>query len=103
MNNNMPGAPLNPTSTLRVAVRWLVALILMLIAQKTYAHPGHSLPDHGLLHVVSSPFHLLVLAGAATALWAAAHFVQGPRRRLLQGTASAVTLVTVFLCLRPLL
>jgi hypothetical protein len=53
----------------------LFGLIAML-GQAAYAHPGHSLTEHGLVHVVSSPFHVLFLAAMAAVLWCAGLFVR---------------------------
>ena len=50
---------------------------LMLVAwQSSYAHPGHGLTDHGVAHVVSSPFHVAGLLAIALGCWGATWFVR---------------------------
>ena len=72
-------------------VRWLSCIVLLgAVVQTSYAHPGHSLTDHGVTHIVSSPYHLFVLTGFSLALWGAAYFARQARiRRLLQIGAAA--------------
>jgi hypothetical protein len=54
------------------------------------AHPGHRLGDHGALHVVSSPYHLIVLALIGASLFVASRFVhRRAPRRLMQGAGVA--------------
>lgn len=56
------------------------------------AHPGHALGDHGAMHVVTSPYHLAILAGVGLTVWMSARFVQQrvPRRLMQIGGLAAV-------------
>lgn len=67
------------------------------------AHPGHPLGDHGVAHVVASPYHLALLAGVGAALWLSARLVQRrfPKRLMQIGGATAVLSAFVLLGLRP--
>ena len=60
------------------------AVILLGSLLAAHAHPGHALEDHGVAHVVTSPYHLGVLALAGSGLWFAGWCVQRrlPRRLL---------------------
>jgi hypothetical protein len=48
------------------------------------AHPGHALGDQGVLHAITSPYHLAALALLGAGLWFAARFFDKkvPRRTL---------------------
>lgn len=61
-------------------------------AMQAQAHPGHPLAEEGLAHIVSSPYHLAILAGSGLALWLGARFVHRriPRRLMQFGGAAAV-------------
>ena len=39
----------------------LAAVVLALGAHPALAHPGHDLADHGVAHIVTSPYHLGIL------------------------------------------
>jgi hypothetical protein len=74
---------------------WLMATILVIAAMNSaHAHPGHSLGDQGAGHIVSSPYHISILAGSGLALWLAARFIKRPlaRRWLQVGGVAAVIL-----------
>jgi hypothetical protein len=76
----------------------IATLAQALFAASTYAHPGHSLGERGPWHVVSSPYHLLVLALTGAGLWLAGRLVERRLpRRLLQGAGLGA------LCLAALL
>jgi hypothetical protein len=66
---------------------------MLMLTQTGQAHPGHSLNEHGLLHIVTSPFHLLLLTVMGIGSWCAARFVSNAmgRRFLRFGAAAAVT------------
>jgi hypothetical protein len=49
---------------------------LVALAHTANAHPGHPMLDHGTAHVVTSPYHLLILATIGIALLAGAQIVQ---------------------------
>jgi hypothetical protein len=59
-------------------------ICLVLLANTALAHPGHSLAEYGPVHLVTSPYHLLILVGAGTALWGGAHWIPKklPRRSM---------------------
>jgi peptidoglycan/LPS O-acetylase OafA/YrhL len=62
------------------------------------AHPGHALTDEGVSHVVTSPYHLSLLAGAGIALWLGARAVRQPLpRRLMQAGGLAMLAGTALL------
>jgi hypothetical protein len=62
------------------------------------AHPGHGLGEHGATHIVTSPYHLAVLALVGAALWLVGRFVQRQLpRRLLQGAGFAAILAAALI------
>ena len=82
---------------LRSACYGLVALIVM-ACQSSHAHPGHALGDHGVAHVVSSPFHIAVLLALAAGCWCAAWFVgHTVVRRVLRFGAAGAVIAAAFL------
>ena len=62
----------------------LALVALQFPAPSAFAHPGHSLDAYGPLHVVTSPYHVGLLALTAVALGFGARFVKRrmPRRVL---------------------
>jgi hypothetical protein len=54
---------------------------LLALVHTANAHPGHPMLDHGAAHVITSPYHLLILASTGAALLAVAQIV---RRRWAQ-------------------
>lgn len=58
-----------------------------------FAHPGHSLNDASLLHIVSQPDHVLLLAVSAVVLWVSGAFLQRRWMRTLANGVAAVSLV----------
>ena len=77
----------------RISSLAITALVLACSVLSTTAHPGHSLGEHGPLHVVTSPYHLAMLALAGGALLVASRFVHRRwPRRLLQGAGIAAFL-----------
>lgn len=57
------------------------------------AHPGHSLTDSSVSHVVTSPDHLVALAATGGLLWAIGRLMQRPSvRRALQFSGAACLL-----------
>ena len=61
------------------------------------AHPGHALSDASAQHVLTSPYHLAVLALSGLALWTIGYFIhRRTARRVLQfGGAFAVATAAV--------
>lgn len=77
----------------------IAALILACFDLSATAHPGHSLGEHGPLHVVTSPYHLAVLALAGSAFLVASRFVHRRLPRyLLQGAGFTAFLVLAIIC-----
>jgi hypothetical protein len=63
-------------SRTRNLVLWIATYSLPFLAGSASAHPGHDFGDHGGLHIVTSPYHLAVLAVTGAALWWSARFIQ---------------------------
>jgi hypothetical protein len=65
-------------------------------AQTVQAHPGHALTEATVSHVLTSPYHLAVLALLGTVAWFGARFVQRQLlRRLLQTTGATLVFVAM--------
>ena len=71
----------------------LATLALQLLARSASAHPGHSLGEHGPLHVVTSPYHLGILALAGVALWFGGRFIERRLPRRVLQACGVLTLV----------
>lgn len=55
----------------------LIALACVaLLPGAAFAHPGHDLTSMGPVHVVTSPYHIMVLAFGGSLLWWAGSQVQ---------------------------
>ena len=77
----------------RISPIAITALALVCFVLSATAHPGHSLGEHGPLHVITSPYHLAMLALAGGALLVASRFVQSRWPRcVLQGAGIAAFL-----------
>jgi len=82
----------------RLVRAFYIAALVLLAAVSVPAHPGHGLAEANATHLVTSPYHLSVMAACTAALGLlltiAARLVQTPRtRRLLQiGAGSAAVL-----------
>lgn len=73
----------------------IIRLLLPLLATlSAHAHPGHGLGEHGAAHVMTSPYHLAILAGTGLALWFGARFVQSQLPRRILQTAGVVAVLT---------
>jgi len=59
----------------------LFSAALFAVVSSADAHPGHGLLDHGAAHVITSSYHLVILAAMGVAMIAAAQIV---RRRSAQ-------------------
>ncbi len=76
----------------------LLPLLPFLGALSAQAHPGHSLGEHGAAHVITSPYHLAILAGVGAALWFGGRFAQTQlARRVIQGTGIAAVLLAALI------
>jgi uncharacterized membrane protein len=70
------------------------ALAFALGSAMAQAHPGHGLHDASATHILTSPYHLAVLALSGAVLLLVARFVQRRLpRRLLQGAGLAALAV----------
>ena len=77
----------------RISSIAITATILVCFVLSAAAHPGHSLGEHGPLHVITSPYHLAMLAFAGGAFLIASRFVHHRLPRwLLQGAGLAAFL-----------
>jgi hypothetical protein len=54
----------------------LFGAALLAIVHTASAHPGHPILEHGAAHVITSPYHLLILATLGVALLAVAQLVR---------------------------
>lgn len=76
--------------------RLLSAFCLAASAFPLLAHPGHSHGEASLSHLLTSPYHVTVLALAGVAMLGAAHFIQRRLpRRVLQASGAAALLGAV--------
>ena len=57
------------------------------------AHPGHGIMEHGVGHVASSAYHLMVLAALAVVLLAVAQVVRSDSARKYLRVAGTAALV----------
>ena len=55
---------------------FLFAVAVLAPAKTANAHPGHHLLEQGPAHVITSPYHLLMLATMGVAVLAAAQMVR---------------------------
>ena len=73
---------------------WLLAVaVSAVVPQVAQAHPGHGLTDKGVLHLLSSPDHLLVLVLAGAFAGLASRFVH---QRLVKRILQSAGLATLF-------
>jgi hypothetical protein len=70
-----------------------VLTFLAISALSLFAHPGHDLGAYGAKHVITSPYHLAILATAGLILCAAARFIQHRISRRCVQITGAVALV----------
>ena len=68
-------------SMTRGRIAWTTAVSIC-AATSVSAHPGHNWLEHGVSHVATSPFHLLVLASAGLVLAVLARYVRRPSARV---------------------
>jgi hypothetical protein len=57
-------------------LRLLVCALFAAFAARVSAHPGHAPTEHGLGHLLASPYHLVTLAVVGLTLIAIAKMVQ---------------------------
>lgn len=77
--------------------RLFIAAATLACAGSLQAHPGHIMWDRGAMHMITSPYHLGVLALLGFVLVAGAQFVrkQVPRRAMQVVGASALLITAV--------
>jgi len=75
-----------------------MATLALVLGNAAQAHPGHTLGDHGVAHIASSPYHVSLLAGVGLALWLGGRFVKSPagRRWLRAGGIAAVVIAAAW-------
>ena len=83
--------PLMKLTPARHALSMLATIgVLALGAASAHAHPGHGARDASALHMLSSPYHLAVLALSGAVLLLAGRFARRQLpRRVLQGAGLA--------------
>src|SRR5262245_17448427 len=82
----------------RISLPALTAMVLACSVLSATAHPGHGFAEHGPWHVLTSPYHLAMLALAGGATLVASRFVRSRLpRRLLQGAGFAAFLAAALL------
>ncbi len=75
-----------------------VFLLLAAFGSTASAHPGHSLTDADATHVLTSPYHLIVLGLIGLTLWVVGSFVhRNAPRRLLKFTGGVALVSAVVL------
>jgi len=71
-------------------VRLFALAFVALLPGAVFAHPGHDLTSMGPVHVLTSPYHIMVLAFGGSVLWCIGSQVQRrlPARALSYAGAS---------------
>ena len=70
----LEGRPILADVGIRAPILFSAALLA--VVQTANAHPGHGLLDHGAAHVVTSPYHLVILATMGVAMITIAQIVR---------------------------
>ena len=73
-------------------LRFMVCALFAAFAAQVSAHPGHPPTDHGMAHLLASPYHLLTLAVVGLVLVAIAKMV---KHRIASGFLAVVGIATV--------
>ena len=77
----------------------LFSAALLAVVQTANAHPGHGLLDHGAEHVITSPYHLVILATMGVAMIAIAQIVRSrSAQRCLRISGVGVVIAAGLLC-----
>ena len=86
-----------PSARLLRSFQSTLCLGVLTLADAAQAHPGHSLGDASVSHVLTSPNHLAALAVFGLGLFVGAQFVQRqlPRRALQCGGALTLACAAV--------
>ena len=80
-------------SMARGRIAWTTTASLWAVVSVS-AHPGHDWLEHGVSHVATSPFHLLVLASAGLVLAVLARYVRRPSTRVCLRLGAGLCLVS---------
>lgn len=89
-----------PPARQRRSLLWLFWLVVLmnLIPDTVWAHPGHSLTDASWKHVLLSPDHLSVLLAVGAALFVVGRWVQRRlARRVLQWGGAVMAVASLLL------
>jgi hypothetical protein len=73
-------------------LRLMVCALFAAFAAQVSAHPGHPPTEHGLAHLLASPYHLLTLAVVGLVLIAIAKMI---RHRLVSGFLAVAGIASV--------
>jgi hypothetical protein len=57
-------------------IRLFALALVALLPGAVFAHPGHDLTSQGTVHMLTSPYHIMVLALGGSLLWWAGSQVQ---------------------------
>ena len=71
---------------------WTTGIACVAALPSVHAHPGHPLPEAGVVHLLTSPDHALFLAAVGALMCAGGLFVRAAasRRMLVRGGAAAL-------------
>ena len=76
--------------------RVFLFLLCAALPLHVFAHPGHGPLEHGVSHLVASPFHIFLLLSPAFVLLAVVRFVTHPRaKNLISWSATALFIFAV--------
>ena len=80
----------NPCSAFRRPL-WMLAVAGLAALPAAQAHPGHPLPEAGVMHLLTSPDHASCFAAVGALMWTAGLFARAAssRRMLVRGGAAA--------------
>jgi hypothetical protein len=81
---------MNVTRLVNRFVAYVALLVGTMIPMAASAHPGHDLTESSATHILTSPYHIMVLALGGAVLWFAGTQVQ---RRLPARVLSALGVV----------
>ncbi len=81
---------MNATRLVNRFVTYVALLVGTMIPMAASAHPGHDLTESSATHILTSPYHIMVLALGGAVLWFAGTQVQ---RRLPARVLSALGVV----------
>jgi hypothetical protein len=78
---------------------FLFSAAVLAVVHSANAHPGHGLLDHGAAHMITSPYHLVILGALGVAMIAVAQIVRtGSVQRFLRIGGVGAVLAAGLLC-----